>query len=465
MKRLLTFSLLTLLILLSACAPKPSGDLVATEYAKLAATATYLSFASKVAQIQTEIARQTQGLPPQSVTPPAVTQVTPQDSPTPEPSQTPVPSQTPLPTAIPSATRSVTPVPVPCNRAEFVKDVSIPDGTVVNAGSKFNKVWRLRNSGGCAWTKSYALSFVKGDQMSGASPQSLGVSVPPGQTVDVGVELKAPSNVGAYTGEWMLRDSYGAVFGVGQDARGVFTVNVRVVAPITSDNYDIVSNLCNLEWRSEAGVLPCPGSDGDKRGFAFKLSKPRWESGATDNEPALLTHPQIIEDGYIQGKLPPYKVQSGDRFRSVIGCEFGAKSCKVTFRLDYQLDGKTYNLKSWNESYDGNFTVVDVDLSSLNGKSVNFILMVHANGAANSDRAIWLLPRLVRPAKTATPTVTRTASRTPTASSTPTASNTPTASSTPTATATPTASNTPTATATPPDTATPTETATETPKP
>jgi hypothetical protein len=44
------------------------------------------------------------------------------------PTNTPLPSNTPVP---PTAT----PVPIPCDRASFVSDVSIPDNTEIGAGS------------------------------------------------------------------------------------------------------------------------------------------------------------------------------------------------------------------------------------------------------------------------------------------------------------------------------------------
>jgi hypothetical protein len=50
----------------------------------------------------------------------------------------------------------------------------------------------------------------------------------------------------------------------------------------------------------------------------------------------------------------------------------------------------------WDEQYDGNIQAVELDLSSLSGKSVEFVLAVQANGAANQDWAFWLQPRIVR---------------------------------------------------------------------
>ncbi|KAK0548901.1 hypothetical protein OC846_002516 [Tilletia horrida] len=49
--------------------------------------------------------------------------------------------------------------------AEFVEDVSLPDGAVIAAGSRFDKVWRLRNSGKKPWPAGVRLKYVAGDSM------------------------------------------------------------------------------------------------------------------------------------------------------------------------------------------------------------------------------------------------------------------------------------------------------------
>ena len=50
-----------------------------------------------------------------------------------------------------------------CDKADFVTDVTIPDGTVLDPDESFTKTWRLKNSGTCSWTPSYAVIFSNGD--------------------------------------------------------------------------------------------------------------------------------------------------------------------------------------------------------------------------------------------------------------------------------------------------------------
>src|SRR5574342_488316 len=87
-----------------------------------------------------------------------------------------------------------------CDNADFVTDVTIPDGTVLDPGEEFTKTWRLKNAGTCSWTPSYAVVFSNGDSMSGPATQALTANVNPGQTVDISLNLKAPSTPGNYTG-------------------------------------------------------------------------------------------------------------------------------------------------------------------------------------------------------------------------------------------------------------------------
>jgi hypothetical protein len=124
---------------------------------------------------------------------------------------------------------TVTLTTVPCNQASFVTDVSVPDGTVFETGQAFTKTWRLKNTGSCVWTSGYQLVFVNGDQMNGPGSQSLtNGTVNPGSTVDVSVNLVAPSSAGTYRGYWKIREPGGLTFGV---STGAFWVEIKVESP------------------------------------------------------------------------------------------------------------------------------------------------------------------------------------------------------------------------------------------
>jgi hypothetical protein len=142
-------------------------------------------------------------------------------------------------------------------------------------------------------------------------------------------------------------------------------------------------------------VLPCPGKTSDTNGFVVKLDAPKFETGYVDDEPALWTNPQLVENGEIRGTFPAVTVASGSRFKTIIGCLHEATNCNVKFSIAYRADGGSEQvLGEWTETYDNQFTTLDIDLNSLAGKSVQFILIVRANGPSNQDHAFWLVPRV-----------------------------------------------------------------------
>ena len=339
-------------------------------------------------------------------------------------------------TATPSKTPGpITPTvpPSACDKVQYVSDVSIPDGTTLQPGAQFTKTWRLKNIGTCAWTTSYQLVFYSGDQMGASSSATFPKNVAVGETVDISINMTAPSTAGSYRGYWMFKNASGARVGLGAQGNKPWWVDIKVAGPTvtpggptktpapatntpsgptstpvsTAGTVLDFSDACKGTWYSGAGQLTCPGTDGDAKGFVLKVAAPKLENGSTDSRPGIITFPQNVQNGYIQGFYPPFKVQAGDRFQSLIGCDNGATNCYIAFRLDYQTG--TDPIKTlWGpflERYEGQNYSVDVDLSSLAGKDVKFILTVLSAGAATGDRAQWIAPRVFRPGS-ASPTNT-----------------------------------------------------------
>ncbi|MCJ7583876.1 MAG: NBR1-Ig-like domain-containing protein, partial [Anaerolineales bacterium] len=171
-----------------------------------------------------------------------------------------------------------------CDWAQFVADITVPDGTNFAPGAAFTKTWRLKNIGTCTWTTSYALVFVSGSQMGAPSVVNLPTSVAPGGTVDVSANMTAPAVNGHYRGYWQLRNASGVLFGIGTSANSSFWVDINVSVSYAVA-YDFVANYCLASWTSGAGVLPCPGTDGNTNGFVLKLNTPTLENGVTDSSP------------------------------------------------------------------------------------------------------------------------------------------------------------------------------------
>lgn len=285
------------------------------------------------------------------------------------------------------------PVTQPCDWVQFVRDVSVSDGSLMVPGQAFSKTWRLRNIGSCAWTRNYSLVFVSGDRMQARSAYALPGVVQPGDSIDLTADFIAPSSGGNYRGYWMLSNASGRTFGFGPTAQTPFWVDVTVRSTETGTGggYSFVANYCNAQWDNSSAPLPCPGDSDSPQGSVRRLNDPTLETGKHENEPALWTRPYAEQGGWIVGTYPAFKVQSGDRFLSDIGCLAGSKNCNVIFYLDYIVGGQApRNLGSWHEVYDRMIYRVDVDLSALAGKNVQFILRVENRGKAGDADAFWL---------------------------------------------------------------------------
>lgn len=131
----------------------------------------------------------------QSSEPPTATQAPPAAS-TAEPTSTEAPAATP------------TPEPP---RAEFVKDVTVPDGTNMRPNQSFTKTWRYRNNGTVPWGEGVKLVFVSGSVQGNTSnrmggPDAVNVpNVAPGDQADISVNLVAPAAPGRYRSYWRLQ--------------------------------------------------------------------------------------------------------------------------------------------------------------------------------------------------------------------------------------------------------------------
>jgi hypothetical protein len=112
-------------------------------------------------------------------------------------------------------------------------DITIPDDTQMEAGENFIKVWKLQNAGSCTWTAEYAAIFFYGEQMAAPESVPLAEAVPPGQSIEIAIEMTAPEEPGSYQGNWKLRNAAGDFFGIGPDGDSPFWVRIVVVEQAT----------------------------------------------------------------------------------------------------------------------------------------------------------------------------------------------------------------------------------------
>ncbi len=395
LKMLVLIGVVLLLVLLSGCnmpiksvpTEEPSGMIHTVAAQTVAAQMTQ----SAVGVQNTPQAQQpTQQVQQPTPIPPSPTSIPPTATPIP-------PTNTPIPTP--------THTPIPCDHIDFGNpvDVTIPDGTDMDPGESFTKVWRLKNGGSCTWTSGYQLVFVSGDNMSApASVQLTSGSVPPGAEYDVSVNLVAPNAPGVYRGYFKLRNPGGVLFGWGDQSKS-FWVEIEVVE-LSGVMFDFIAEADSAEWGT--GTLPLDlvnvgdtdinygGPDTDANGFAMVKDNQKLEDGKITGK-ILETHPKWVNDGYVIGRYEPYVVGNGDYIKGKIG--FLAQSdgsCgagDAIFRIYYEIQGSgTYNeLGSWAQTCDGVMKKINLELNALNGKTVRFYLVVEANGSSGQDWAVW----------------------------------------------------------------------------
>ncbi len=94
---------------------------------------------------------------------------------------------------------------------------NLPDGSEVRAGSRFTKVWRIRNDGNTTWTRDrgYTWEYDGEERFSAAQTTRLGrdEAVAPGQVKEWAVDMVAPMQPGRYRGYWRMAREGRGTFG------------------------------------------------------------------------------------------------------------------------------------------------------------------------------------------------------------------------------------------------------------
>ena len=134
------------------------------------------------------------------------------------------------------------------DKSLFLADITIPDGTVVAAGSTFTKVWEVHNSGTVAWENRHLRCMDEEIVVYSRSGETLKVTqglkpaadriqvpfTPPGGTVQVSMDFQAPTLPSTCVSYWKSCFEDGSF--CFPDAVGL-SVKVRVLAMVeTSSN-------------------------------------------------------------------------------------------------------------------------------------------------------------------------------------------------------------------------------------
>jgi hypothetical protein len=309
----------------------------------------------------------------------------------PSPSQTATltPGISPTP---PAASPTATLAPTCTDRVGFVTDVTIPDNTTLVAGSSFDKIWRLKNTGTCTWDIGYAAVFVDGNRMSGPQVLPLTRTVAPGETVDIKVALVAPATDGTYLGEWELRNSHGRLFGLGSDSDQPFWVKIKVGLTGSTvggtwkgeyfDNPSLKGKpkvtrsdaLINFDWKRSA---PASGIPADN----FSA---RW-TGKVELDAATYRFHVIVDDGarlYVDDQLVLDSWKDGSARELTV--DVSVTKSTHTLRLEYfehshdarvQLSWEklvSTSFKDWKAQYWANRDLKGTPALVRNDKAIDF---------------------------------------------------------------------------------------------
>ncbi len=101
---------------------------------------------------------------------------------------------------------------------------------VLTPGQQFVKRWSIKNSGTCAWPSDTRLTFVSGDEATVVTAPDI-EPLPPGETTDIQLTLRAPAPYAVYSSVWELE--YGEESRLGDELTITFRVGPTPTAPPT----------------------------------------------------------------------------------------------------------------------------------------------------------------------------------------------------------------------------------------
>ncbi|NLA79255.1 MAG: hypothetical protein GX853_00685 [Chloroflexi bacterium] len=164
------------------------------------------------------------------------------------PTNTPVPTEVPTqappqptqeaPTAVvgePTATAVSQPVEPPsekqCYAMELISE-TLPSGTTMEPGEKFEKSWTIRNSGTCTWSPDFDLKLSGGEAFGSNKLGDVKEEVGPGDTTVVTLSgLVAPRTEGTYYSFWVMSSVAGDQFGYGPNGSWGLNITIQVKKP------------------------------------------------------------------------------------------------------------------------------------------------------------------------------------------------------------------------------------------
>ena len=101
----------------------------------------------------------------------------------------------------------------PDDRTQFIKDVTIPDGTSIPVNTEFVKTWRVKNTGTIIWKNRYLMRVTPASPLLCSSPHMVPIpETAPGETVDISVTFMTPHLPGSCRTDWKTADEHGNLY-------------------------------------------------------------------------------------------------------------------------------------------------------------------------------------------------------------------------------------------------------------
>jgi hypothetical protein len=165
--------------------------------------------------------------------------------------------------------------------------------------------------------------------------------------------------------------------------------------------YDFTAHICEANWMTgSVKNLPCPGDiNNPSVGYVGLLSGS--DQGLAADFPMLLTFPAYNNGAGLFGRFPKFQVGPNDEFRTSFTCRSGNPNCEIEFTLGYyDANGKyqeVFPLNYYRMGVEPSINFVQ-PLNSLNGKTVEFVLVVRAMYQSDPNAAwgLWIAPRILR---------------------------------------------------------------------
>lgn len=163
--------------------------------------------------------------------------------------------------------------------------------------------------------------------------------------------------------------------------------------------YDFTEHLCEARWTNSVDPkgLPCPGDlNNTGKGYVGLLSGS--DAGLDANLAMILAFPAYDNAGGIFGRYPKYTVGANDEFRISLTCRSNS-NCYISFSLGfYTADGKyqePFPLEYIRQTVEPPQNLV-ISLKQLAGQTVQFNLVVRAEGFPTEAWALLIQPRILR---------------------------------------------------------------------